>query len=238
MPLTEDTPKCFAEVHGRRLLDWARDAFAGAGISDLVFIGGYQIDRVRDAYPDLTFCHNAGWEHNNILASLFHAEEYMADGFICAYSDILYRPGIVQRLRAHTGDMTLVIDTAWRDRYTHRSQHPEDDAEKVLVADQRISAIGRTIPAAAAHGEYIGVARFSPAGAATLREHYHRVRAQHADSPFQRARSVQTAYLIDLFQELLDRGETLEHLDTHGGYLEIDTTEDYRLACNHWSVGD
>ena len=28
MPTTADTPKCFAEVGGRRLLDWALDAFA------------------------------------------------------------------------------------------------------------------------------------------------------------------------------------------------------------------
>src|SRR5436305_10553034 len=95
MPLTEETPKCFAEVGGKRLLDWAREAFAAAGIDDLVFIGGYQIERVRSEYPDLTFCHNRGWERNNILASLFHAEEHMAEGFICAYSDILYRPEIL-----------------------------------------------------------------------------------------------------------------------------------------------
>jgi choline kinase len=236
MPLTEDTPKCFAEVQGRRLLDWAQEAFAAAGLADLVFIGGYQIDRVRAAYPALTFCHNAGWERNNILASLFHAEEHMADGFICAYSDILYRPEILQRLHAAAGDVTLVIDTAWRDRYSHRSQHPEDDAEKVLANGHRITAIGREIPSESAHGEYIGVARFSPAGAAALRRHYHRVRAEHGDGPFQRARTVQNAYLIDLFQELLDRGEVLEKLDTHGGYMEIDTTEDYQLACEHWNT--
>ncbi len=29
MPTTADTPKCYAEVHGRRLLDWTLAAFAG-----------------------------------------------------------------------------------------------------------------------------------------------------------------------------------------------------------------
>src|SRR5437588_13019419 len=37
MPLTEETPKCFAEIGGRRLIDWAREAFAAAGIEELVF---------------------------------------------------------------------------------------------------------------------------------------------------------------------------------------------------------
>lgn len=30
MPLTEETPKCYAEVGGRRILDWAFDALTEA----------------------------------------------------------------------------------------------------------------------------------------------------------------------------------------------------------------
>ena len=83
MPTTADTPKCYAEVHGRRLLDWAVQAFAGAGVTDIAFIGGYQIEKVRRDYPQFTFRHNSGWEHNNILLSLMHAEALMGEGFIC-----------------------------------------------------------------------------------------------------------------------------------------------------------
>ena len=74
MPTTADTPKCYAEVHGRRLLDWALAAFASAGINEICFIGGYQIGKVREDYPQFTFRHNADWEQNNILVSLMHAE--------------------------------------------------------------------------------------------------------------------------------------------------------------------
>src|SRR5690349_17708528 len=42
MPTTADTPKCYAEVQGHRLLDWALRAFAGANVRDICFIGGYQ----------------------------------------------------------------------------------------------------------------------------------------------------------------------------------------------------
>ena len=41
MPTTADTPKCYAEVSGRRLIDWAIDAFHQNGIDDIAFIGGY-----------------------------------------------------------------------------------------------------------------------------------------------------------------------------------------------------
>src|SRR5688572_10626152 len=83
MPTTADTPKCYAEIQGRRLLDWALRAFSGADVTDICFIGGYQIEKVRRDYPQFTFRHNQDWENNNIMASLMHAEELMGDGFIC-----------------------------------------------------------------------------------------------------------------------------------------------------------
>ena len=104
MPTTANTPKCFAEIKGRRILDWALAAFRANGLDDIVFIGGYQIDKVREAYPEFTFCHNADWENNNILASLFHAEDQMDEGFVCAYSDILFTPDAVGQALAHPAD--------------------------------------------------------------------------------------------------------------------------------------
>src|SRR3954453_8385032 len=133
MPTTAETPKCYAEVQGHRLLDWALEAFAEAGIRDICFIGGYQIEKVRRDYPQFTFRHNSGWEHNNILASLMHAEDLMSEGFICCYSDILFTGDVVRQVLANPGDISLSVDTKWLARYQHRTQHPPDDAEKVLT---------------------------------------------------------------------------------------------------------
>ncbi len=234
MPLTEDTPKCFAEVGGKRILDWALEAFRASGIEDVVFIGGYQIEKVRAAYPRLTFCHNTAWEQNNILASLFHAESHFGDGFICSYADILYRPRVVRRLLDSPHDITLVVDTAWRDRYRDPTQHPEDDAEKVLTDGDRLLRVSREVSPDAAHGEYIGVARFTSRGAETLREHYRRVLETHDGRPFQGATSVQKAYFIHIIQDMIEHGIPVHRVDTHGDYLEVDTTEDYHLAQQSW----
>src|SRR5205823_8381326 len=95
MPTTADTPKCFADVKGRRLLDWGLEAFNQAGITDICFIGGYQIEKVKRDYPQLRFRHNKDWERNNILASLMFAEDLMREGFICCYSDTLFTSEVV-----------------------------------------------------------------------------------------------------------------------------------------------
>lgn len=237
MPFTEEQPKCFVPVQGRRILDWILDALAGGNLAtrDLTFVGGYQLPVIQAAYPEFTYVENAEWERNNILASLFCAEHAMDDGFVCTYADILYRPEPVRRLMESPADVTLIVDTDFRRRYQRRSQHPETDAEKVRAEGDRVIEASRLIPAELAAGEYIGVAKFTPRGAALLREHYHRVLAKYGpEGPFQGAASVRMAYLIHLFQEMIEQGVDIRRVDTHGGYYEIDTTEDYQIVQEEW----
>ena len=92
--------------------------------TDVCFIGGYQIDKVRADYPHFTFRHNADWENNNILASLMYAEDLMDEPFICTYSDVLFTADVVKRLLANPADIALSVDTRWLERYQHRSNHP------------------------------------------------------------------------------------------------------------------
>ena len=236
MPTTADAPKCFAEVAGRRLLDWALDAFHASGLDEVCFIGGYQIDRVKSEYPQFEFRHNADWEHNNILASLFYAEDLMEEPFICCYSDVLFTADVIGRLANSPDDMALAVDTAWLERYKDRTDHPPDDAEKVTAVNGRVTRIHRQIAERDAHGEYIGVAKFSAAGAARLRECYHDVRSQYAGRPWREARLFEKAYKILLFQEMIERGERFTHVDTAGGYIEVDTQQDFDYARRYWTT--
>jgi choline kinase len=234
MPTTADTPKCYAEVAGKRLIDWALEAFHANGLDDVCFIGGYRVERVQADYPQLTFRHNADWEKNNILASLMCAEDLMTEPFLCCYSDILFTPNIIEKLKNAPADMRLGVDTEWLVRYEQRTDHPPDDAEKVIVSDGRVERVHREISEAAAYGEYIGVAGFSKAGAERLRRAYHRVRQEFAGRPWREAKLFEKAYLILLFQEMIEAGEQFAHVDTPGGYIEVDTQQDFEYARQHW----
>jgi L-glutamine-phosphate cytidylyltransferase len=232
MPLTGEAPKCYAPIKGRRILDWCLDALAAGGIHDIVFVGGYRIDLVRSHYPQFTFRDNADWERNNILASLFHAEADMAGGFVSSYADILYTPDAVRTLVASRADVALLVDTDWRRRYAPRTEHPETDGEKVRLNGARVIEVRRSIPPDEAPAEFTGVAKFSAAGARALIEHYHRARRAHANDA---ARPFARWYLIDLLQEMLAAGVAMEAVPTHGGYFEIDTTQDWALAEAAWT---
>jgi L-glutamine-phosphate cytidylyltransferase len=236
MPTTADVPKCYAEVAGKRLLDWSLEAFRAGGLDRVCFIGGYRIEKVQSDYPHFDFRHNRDWERNNILASLFYAADLMDEGFICCYSDVLFTPDIIARLAASPADMALGVDTAWLERYAQRSDHPPDDAEKVTATNGCVTRVHRQIAEVDAYGEYIGVAKFSAVGAARLREHYDRCRAEFAGRPWREADCFEKAYKILLFQEMIERGERFAHVDTPGGYIEVDTQQDFEYARQHWTT--
>ena len=232
--LTDDQPKCYAPIAGRRILDWMLESLAVAGLETPIFIGGYRIEQIQADYPHLTYCHNADWPNNNILASLFCAEDHMEDGFVCSYADILYRPAVVTRALSHEADIALCVDTDWRARYADRTQHPEDDVEKVVAEGDQVLMVDRGISSADASGEYIGVARFSAEGAQRLRAAYHRMRTEYAGQIWRDGVLFEKAYLIHLYQVMLAEGQPFHMVSTDGEYMEIDTEEDFALANSRW----
>ena len=80
------------------------------------------------------------------------------------------------------------------------------------------------------------MAKFSKAGAARLREHYHRRRAEFAGRPWREAAVFEKAYKILLFQDMIEAGERFGHADTPGGYVEVDTQQDFEYARRYWTT--
>jgi choline kinase len=234
MPLTQECPKGLVPFHGKRILDWILEALAPLGVDEIVYVGGWQADAVRRAYPSFTHVLNERWAETNILWSLLAAREHMKGGFVCSYVDIVYRPDPIVALAGSPHPATIVVDTRWRERYRERTQHPETDGEKVLAEGARVTAVGRWIDPAAATGEFIGVARFTEEGAKGLLEEWDRLSRERRQGPIGRSASREKAYLVDLFDEMLAQGRSMHRVDTQGDYFEIDTTEDYELAMRDW----
>jgi L-glutamine-phosphate cytidylyltransferase len=235
--LTDEVPKTLVPILGRPMLDSILEALAagGFGPSDTIFIAGYRGHLVRAAHPELGYVENAAWESNNILLSLLHAREHMAAGFVSTYADIVYEPAVVAALVQSTHDITLVCDRAWRRRYASRSQHPENDAEKMRVERDRVLELSRHVRSAEATGEFIGVMRLNPEGAARFLAEFDLVlRERGLDAVFREGRSLRKAYLIDLLQHMIERGAEMHSVLTDGGYMEIDTTEDAANAERWW----
>lgn len=233
---TNEIPKTLVEVMGKPMLEWILEAYESAGLSrrDVVFVCGYRAEVIKARYPDFTYVDNHDWANNNILLSLLMAREYLADGFVSTYGDIVYEGAVVQKLVKSSAAIALGCDTAWRRRYVGRTQHPESDAEKLRADGKRVVELSRTIPSEQADGEFIGVMKLTPAGVQDFLAAFDDAERRYHPGTFREGRSFQKAYLIDLLAEMLEQGIAMEREDTYGGYMEIDTTQDLNMAEKWW----
>lgn len=239
MPYTDQMPKCLVPVDHRTILGIQVAAFRAHGVRDIVVIRGYLGDvlaaRAGEVGGGLRFVDNRDWEHNNILESLFCAEQEIDGPVLLTYSDIIFTPEVVGRLVAAAGDVCLIIDRAFRDIYQGRSEHPLPEAE-VADLDGRglVQRVGkRALPPDEAHGEFIGLAKLSGAGAAWMRDAWRELSAAYAGreaEPFQRAPSFRAAYLTDMLQHLIDAGRPVHPVPIDGQWREIDTVQDLERA--------
>jgi L-glutamine-phosphate cytidylyltransferase len=235
---TDGIPKCMVKVAGRSILHWQLDALAAAGVDDVVIVRGYLGDRIAGPTgpgPALRFIDNPDWANNNILTSLFYAQAEMRDGFLFSYSDIVFSPEHARRVAAATAPVALIVDRRWHHAYEGRTLHPVSEAELARVAgtgpDAAVTRVGkRLVTADEAAGEFSGLARFSPAGAAALGQVWTEALARGLDAPFGAAATLRQAYLSDGLNAVAERGVTLAPVLVDGGWREIDTEQDLARA--------
>lgn len=234
-PLTNNTPKCMLELNGKTLLQHQVEALRGAGVDKIAVIKGYKQEAI--AYPDLAYYLNDNYQNNNILHSLFYAQDEMHDEFIAAYSDIFYTKDIVSRLLDNKGDISIVVDIEWRDSYQGRLDHPVEEAENVIFdADNNVVRIGKILPdKMAVHGEFIGMMKCSKKGAEIFSRYFLRLKQIYTGKPFQRAKVFEKAYLTDIFQDMADYGVKINCVIIEKGWAEIDTVEDYERVVREFN---
>lgn len=228
-PLTNEKPKCLLEVGGKTILSRTLEALRANGIDNIVVVRGYQSHLIN--YPNITYYQNSNFRKNNILGSLFYAEDEMNCDFIFSYSDILYTQEIVEKVVHSEADISLVVDVNWMELYKGRDQHPISEAELVKVENGAVAKIGKDVVSPEeAHGEFIGLAKFTKVGAEVMKTAYHRAAEEHSTSPFQNAASIEKAYMTDMIQEIVDGGSLVRSVDIEGGWIEIDTPQDLERA--------
>ena len=220
-PLTDSKPKCLLEVGGKTLLERTVCAMQQAGISEFVVVTGYRGDQIRDFLTThsfsrpahFTFLHNADYEHNNNIYSLWMSMEVVrGKDFLLMDSDILCDPAAVVAI-AHQEETALALN---------RHECGEEEIKVIVDADNHITEINKTCNPQDAIGESVGIERFT----ATYCEELYKELEQ----------MIQKEGLIDVFYErcferLIPQGHTFKVVDTTDYFsYELDTPEDFQRA--------
>jgi choline kinase len=101
---TSDKPKILLEVGGVTLLERLTNNLQKSGITDINLVVGYKRELFQGLNKYKVFV-NDDYENNNILNSLFYAEDAMHSGFFFSYSDIVYDENIVKQMRSDNSDI-------------------------------------------------------------------------------------------------------------------------------------
>jgi len=215
-PFRNGEPSALVITSGnRRVLDWLLAAFDAAGPAEFHFVGGYRLDEIIHAYPQLHYSVNDDWATSGPVGSLLAAPiGGDATTYVC-YADIVFSRDVVERMQAARGDVVIAVDRSWRRRYADR---PADDmriAEKVRLRGDVVVDVGKTLDVAAADAEYAGVCRFSP----RVLEVIDRLRRRDEAA-------LRQADMPTLFARLRDEGVEAVAVDVGGQWAELNEAED------------
>lgn len=244
-PLTADRPKCMVEVRGVPLLHWQLHALRAAGIDDFTVVRGWCRTAIRGA--GLRTIDNARWNRTNMVESLRCAIDELHGDVLVAYTDLLYRPHLVQAARDGTADIGVLVDLDWRSLWEQRMADPLSDAETLRFDENgHLLEIGqRPRSYDEIQAQYIGMIRLSPAGSDVMRDALARALAaqRRGETFFGSSRTLDTAYMTDLLMGLVREGVPVKTIPVRGGWTEIDSLDDLRVAEDlvareRWTVPD
>ena len=218
-PLTDTKPKCLLEVGGKTLLERTVRAMQQAGISEFVVVTGYRADQIREALTsivspqNITFLHNADYEHNNNIYSLWMAGKVVrGKDFLLMDSDILCDPAAVVRIAEQT-EPALALN---------RHECGEEEIKVIVDADNHIVEINKTCNPTDAIGESVGIEKMTADYSIALYRELDQMILKEG--------------LVDVFYErcferLIPQGYTFRVVDTTSYFsYELDTPEDFQRA--------
>jgi glutamine kinase len=143
------------------ILEHQIKTFSNFGITNPIIVGGYGILRIMEAFPSLKYYYNKNWETTKSLYSLYCALDEFNDDLIVSYADVVYDASSIKNLLELENDVSIIYDSAWKNRYEGRSQTFQDEAEKVFCNSKEQIEISKSGSRSDPFGEFVGVAYFS-----------------------------------------------------------------------------
>lgn len=235
---TENLPKGMLVYQGKTLIRHQLDAYRAAGIRDVTIVRGFCGDAIP--YEDAAYVTNPQWSQTNMVESLICARSLFGDDLLVSYSDVFVTGGLLRAMIASPHDVSVAVDTDWKDYWQRRYGRVDFDTESLKTdTEGRIVSLGVSDPPLEEiSARYIGVLKFTAAALRLVGRIYDEARVTHWETPWQQSgKPFRQAYMTDLLQELVDRGQPVHAVAVRGGWLEFDTNEDYERQAD-WTCPD
>ena len=136
-PSIGKTPSPLKQLSIRNsVIEWQLDCFSVIeNLRNIYFVGGYQVDEIRKKFPTLKIINNKNWQNESILDSFLKIPKTDSN-LIVTYSDTLFRKEYFKKLSGSNEDVTITIDSLWKNRYSNRSEQDIKIAEKIRLPNR------------------------------------------------------------------------------------------------------
>lgn len=213
--LTNNKPKSFIEIEGKKLIEYNLDMLLKYGIKDIVIITGYmaeEFERLLSNREGIKFSFNPFYDTTNVLPSFWFGQELLNDDFIYMHADTLCDTEIFEELLSHDGEIVLPTDFSPCD----------EEAMKVKLINDEVKFINKTMNPESADGEFIGIAKISKKCISAIKSITNQIMKEQKFSSF---------FEVAL-QEIMDKNLCkVTTIPTRNKFwCEIDFEEDYEMA--------
>ncbi len=171
--LTRLRPKCMIDIRGQPLLQRLVTTISNAGIRDITVVRGAFKEAVT--VKGIKTVDNDRFRETGEAFSLSRARDLIEGETVIVYGDVLFRDYILAGLLEAPGDIVLTVDGSSKSKAPgpHRDLVAADHAfsgDYLEDTPARLLSLSATIEPERVTGEWIGLARFSPAGADWVRQ--------------------------------------------------------------------
>lgn len=213
--LTNGMPKSFAEIKGKKLIEYNLQLLQHYGIEQITIVTGYRCEAFEELVKDMQnvqLVYNPFYEMVNVLGSFYMGMETLKDDFVYLHADTLCEPAIFEKMFQLQADVVLPVEY----------KKCDEEAMKVRSENDRIVEITKQMPLEVAEGEFIGIAYFRKAVIPVLKA---KTKQLMKEKEF-------TAYFESAIQRLIDEEEfDIKAVSTEDFFwAEIDFMEDYERA--------
>lgn len=220
-PLTEFTPKCLLRLNEITILEHQLTNLSECGIKKVILVVGYRANQIfqkleeKNFGLDLKFVRNPIYYKTNTVYSLWLAKEEANEDFVYLNGDVVFHKNVLKRLLDSQFDTCLAI----------KKKKVGEEEVKVELVSNVIKTIGKKIQPVEAHGEFVGIAKFSQEFNKLFIDKLNEVVGERKVNAF--------------FEVALNRA--LKHYDVYAidvsdlPCIEIDSYEDFSVARNIYS---
>lgn len=215
--ITAGKPKAFAEIKGRKLIEYNLQLLKKYGVDEIYIVTGYCCEAFEDLTKDMEGIHliyNPFYEMVNVLGSFYMGMEALKDDFIYLHADTLCEPSIFEKLVSIALDADAILPVDYK--------RCDEEAMKVRTREGSIVQITKEMPTDEAEGEFIGMASFRK----------HVIPALKVKTKELLKEKKFSEYFESAVQKLVDEEDyRIRAVPTAGAFwAEIDFVEDYNKA--------